>query len=369
MRAAPTVVASHAHTAEGHPRAASSLIDALPKLDVDAIIAEVSTAHAILAEAPARERLADTSAPALAAGSRAPGGAGLIERQSDCPFRAVASYRLRADAWPALSEGLTPIERGILVHRALAAFWRGLPDQAALFALPPDALLARIEAAVDAAIHSRAIPPSRWRHLPAVLVVGEARRIVELIRSGLDRFDRARPPFVVRDVEWSTTIALSGLTFHLCLDRVDALPDGGVAIIDYKTGYATSPRAWFSPRPQANQLGLYATAMAMAAPSSPVRAVAYVQLKPGELRLQGLAADTTAWPGLPSALKGAGLADWPAVEAQWRVALSGLAGEIAAGHAAVAPRDATITCRNCGLQSLCRIGAWVADVGRDDDNV
>ena len=146
------------------------------------------------------------------------------------------------------------------------------------------------------------------------------------------------------------------------------LPDGGVAIIDYKTGYATSPRAWFSPRPQANQLGLYATAMATAASSSPVRAVAYVQLKPGELRLQGLAADTTAWPGLPSALKGAGLADWPAVEAQWRVALSGLAGEIAAGHAAVAPRDATITCRNCGLQSLCRIGAWVTAVGRDDDD-
>jgi hypothetical protein len=64
-----------------------------------------------------------------------------------------------------------------------------LHDQAALFALAPDAVLARIEVAVDAAIHSRAIAPSRWRHLPAVLVAGEARRIVELLRSGLDRFD------------------------------------------------------------------------------------------------------------------------------------------------------------------------------------
>ena len=85
-RAAPAVVVSHAHTAEGHPRAASSLIDALPKLGADAIIAEVSTADAIMAAAPARERLADIAAPALVAGSRAPGGAGFDRKAKRLPI-------------------------------------------------------------------------------------------------------------------------------------------------------------------------------------------------------------------------------------------------------------------------------------------
>jgi probable DNA repair protein len=371
MRAAPTVVLSHAHTADGHPLAASSLIDELPKLDDAAIVVDASTAHAILAAAPARERLDDTAAPMLMAGSRAPGGAGLIEKQSDCPFRAVASYRLQAEAWPELSEGLTPIERGDLVHRALAAFWRDLHDQRALLVLTPDVLQARIESAVAAAMSSDAVSAARWRRLPAVVVAGEARRMTDLIRSAVDRLDRTRPPFIVRDIEWPTTVTLSGLTFHVCLDRVDGLPDGGVAIIDYKTGRATSARAWFSRRPQAPQLGLYAVAMGGSVPSVPVRAVAYVQLKPGEQKALGLAADATAWPGLgePSALRGAGLADWSAAETRWRITLGALADEIAAGHAAVAPRDPKITCRNCGLQPLCRIGAWLADVGRDDGDV
>jgi hypothetical protein len=266
---------------------------------------------------------------------------------------------------------LTPIERGDLVHRALAVFWRDLRDQRALLGLEPGVLQARVESAVAAAMRSNAVSAARWRRLPAVLVAGEARRMTELIRSAVDRIDRARPPFTVRDIEWPTTVTLSGLTFHVCLDRVDVLPDGGVAIIDYKTGRATAARAWFSRRPQAPQLGLYAVAMGASAPAMPVRAVAYIQLKQGEQKALGLAADATAWPGLPepSALRGAGLADWPAVEIRWHSALGQLTDEIAAGHAAVAPRDPNITCRNCGLQPLCRIGAWLADVGRDDADV
>ena len=54
---------------------------------------------------------------------RVRGGARLIEAQSDCPFKAIATHRLGAEPWPEPIDGLSAQERGILVHAALAAFW------------------------------------------------------------------------------------------------------------------------------------------------------------------------------------------------------------------------------------------------------
>jgi len=370
LRAAPVVVLSHARIADDHPRAASALIISLPAVAEAAIATRASTTRAAFAARPAREGCIDDRAPSLAPGSRAPGGAGLVEKQSDCPFRAVAAHRLGAEPWPEPIDGLSAMERGALVHQALAAFWRNVRDHTGLVALVPHALDAQIESAVAAAIASDALPAARWRKLPPIVVAGEPQRIARLVRAWLDPFDRERPPFTVRAVETPATLTLSGLTFRLRLDRIDELGDGGLAIIDYKTGRASAPGVWFDPRPQAPQLGLYSLALRMRDPSVAVRAVAYAQLKPGEMKLRGLAADATAWPALPqpSALKEAGFADWTAMETGWDQALRALTDEIAAGHAAVAPRDLAATCRRCGLQSLCRIGALVADPADEGPN-
>jgi len=98
--------------------------------------------------------------------------------------------------------------------------------------------------------------------------------------------------------------------------------------------------------------------------------VAYAQVKRGSLRLQGLAADATAWPELtrPAELRDAGLADWRAVEARWHDSLGALAEEIGRGYAVVMPRDAE-TCKRCGLYALCRIGTPANDEpGAADDD-
>ena len=128
-------------------------------------------------------------------------------------------------------------------------------------------------------------------------------------------------------------------------------------------GAVLPPVKWFDPRPQEPQLGLYLLAQHAFDPDHPVRAVAYAQLKPGAVKAQGIAADAAAWPGLPepSALTGVSLADWPAAESHWRHSLEALAVEVREGRAAVAPRDAIATCRRCGLQPLCRIGASSVD--------
>jgi exodeoxyribonuclease-5 len=249
------------------------------------------------------------------------------------------------------------MERGSLVHAALAAFWRDVGDHATLVALAPDVLAKRIAGAVDAAIAT--LPPGRWRELLAVVADGEAKRLASLVEAWLDAQERPRPPFAVLEVESSLPLAAAGISLRLRLDRVDSLGGGGVAIVDYKTGRVSGPDAWLDARPQAPQLGLYALARRAAVPTEPVRAVAYAQVRPGEMKVQGLAAEADVWPtlGVPAELKRNALPGWAAVEARWAETLGALAAEVAAGLATVTPRDTHTTCGRCRLQALCRIGA------------
>jgi ATP-dependent helicase/nuclease subunit B len=252
----------------------------------------------------------------------------------------------------------------------LAAVWRDVRDHATLLTLSGDALQIRIDAAVALAIATGAVPGPRWRSLPQIVAAGEGARIAKLVRRWLDEFERVRPPFTIRGVEVPVKLKLSDLSFSLRLDRVDGLRGGGVAVIDYKTGHTVRVGAWFDTRPQAPQLALYALAQRVAAPSEPVRAVAYAQLKTGELRLLGLAADASAWPGLPQpeAIRGPGLAGWSDVEARWAESLTALASEIAGGHAVVAPRDVEKTCGRCRLWAFCRIGVVRLPESAEADN-
>ena len=355
------VVFSFAQRVDDHLRSISSLVSTAAWYAIGTTLP--TTAHDQFARAPVRERIADDRAPPLAIGSFIAGGAGLIAAQSDCPFRALALYRLATDVWPTPIDGLSALERGSIVHAALAAFWSDVGDHATLVAFTGEALAARINVAVAAA--ATTIPAARWRRLPAIVRAGESTRIAQIVYAWLDGFERNRPAFAVAEVEASRRLRLGDLEMKLRLDRIDALADGGIAIVDYKTGAAVPPAKWFDVRPQAPQLGLYVLAQQSVAATPPVRAAAYAQLKTGEFRIHGVAADAAAWPGLsdPAIIRGAGLTDWASVEMRWRQSLGALAIEVRQGYAAVAPRDVVKTCQRCGLQPLCRIGTLALPAG------
>ncbi len=158
-------------------------------------------------------------------------------------------------------------------------------------------------------------------------------------------------------------LTLAGLLLTLRIDRIDALAEGGVAIIDYKTGDADGPTRWIEARPRAPQLGLYALAYQAVPPAQPLRAVAHARLRRGEIKVEGLAADAGAWTGLRTLgdLPGVPFASWADIEAHWRTELEALGAEIRAGRASVTPRNVVTTCRHCRRQSLCRIGGAALD--------
>jgi hypothetical protein len=90
---------------------------------------------------PSRERLAFEAArlesvPDAAAlpltSTRVPGGARVLELQSQCAFRAFAELRLAAEPLEEPVAGIDRRHRGIVLHRALETVWSALRTQAAL---------------------------------------------------------------------------------------------------------------------------------------------------------------------------------------------------------------------------------------------
>jgi probable DNA repair protein len=353
LQAAREVVVSHAAVADEHHRGASPLIADLPS--VAAPDAPAGTEARLFTERRSLETLDDTEAPSLAPGSRLPGGAGLIDKIAECPFRATAAHRLSVQPWPQASIGLTPIERGALVHAALAAFWNELRSHAALAAMDEAGLHAALARAFAAA--RAEVPPARWAVLPPAIAALEATCTLAVLREWIERFERPRPPFTVRAIEQRASVDLAGYTLDVRLDRVDATA-GGDVVIDYKSGFASGPSRWFEPRPRGMQAALYARANAQLAPDVRVRALCYAQLRPGEVKAVGLAADASVWPGLatPADVRGRMLPDWEAAQAQLSQSLEDAARAFGGGQAAVAPR-APSSCGLCGLQSLCRIAS------------
>jgi RecB family exonuclease len=155
-------------------------------------------------------------------------------------------------------------------------------------------------------------------------------------------------------------LALGGLELGLRLDRVDALGDGGVAILDYKTGRpeAFDPQAERQRRPQ---LPGYALAW-----GEDVAALATVHLRRDGVTWRGVADADGRLPQLRSTHAAAGA--WSGLRAHWRASLGALLAELAAGSAPVAPLAGA--CAHCHLAALCRIDAarLAAADGRDGED-
>ena len=348
-RIAGDVVVSHAAMIDDAPAVISPLFADWPEVELPAL----PSARFVDAFATAAlERIADGRAPALARGAYVRGGAQLFDSQSACPFQAFARFRLQAEAWRPCPDGLSAAERGTVLHAMLAAFWDDVRDHATLVALAPDALQLRIDAAIRAG--KAKLPPARWRALPPAVADSESHRLAATLSAWIEDHERSRMPFTAHANERAIETIIEGVAVKVRIDRIDALPSGGVLIIDYKSGRVVAPARWFAPRPEGIQLAVYAHAVEHGGDER-VRGLAFAQLKAGEIDVKGLAEDADVWPALDIASSSnLPVADFARARALLGDELASLARDVAAGDARVAPRVAS-TCQYCGLQPLCRI--------------
>ena len=281
------------------------------------------------------QMLDDNLAPPTTADEQVRGGSKLFEAQAICPAWAFYQYRLGAKKLEAPSEGLDNMTRGNLVHAVLQYFWLSCKDSNTLKSLNPNALEASIDSAIEQAMQSMKNEFSL--NLPAQILNIERRRLQQLMQTWLG-LEKTRADFVVKDCEATHTLNIEGLEITCRIDRIDALDDGSLVIIDYKTGTLPTLKTWADARIFEPQLPLYAS---LALQNNQVVAACFARVNIEECKFAGIAAEQDVVPNLTAltALKSNShflqFTDFSALITHWQSSLNAIALEIKNGEASV----------------------------------
>jgi ATP-dependent helicase/nuclease subunit B len=283
-----------------------------------------------------------------------PAGTRAIELQSRCPFRAYAQLRLRAEPLESPVPGITPRERGRMLHRALELLWQRLRDSSGLAAARATQAQARwvgecVAQAGSEILHGTDVPDATGLlELRRAAIARELGRAARLINTLCD-LEASRAPFVVHELETKHRVRSGGALIDVRVDRMDRLDDGTQVILDYKSGRAVTPD-WEVERTTHPQLLVYLLAAA-----APVSALAVAHLDPKSVVFKGIGDADFRLPGVRAAD-----GSWSRQLQAWNEQVARLASDFVRGDARVAPMDKA--CDHCHLHAFCRIADVDGDV-------
>jgi ATP-dependent helicase/nuclease subunit B len=297
------------------------------------------------------------------------GGTEILRRQSACPFQAFAVRRLGAAELDSAERGLTPGERGNILHKVMEALWSSdnpdhlrLQTRDDLFNAKAAGRLAPILGHHIQRVFSERAGAAKQSDWSREYLGIEQIRLHSLLSQWLD-YEAGREPFSVDEQEKETSAEINGLRLRLRVDRIDRVA-GGRLILDYKTG-VVSPAMWDGPRPDDPQLPLYG----VYGPVDDLRGILFAQIRAGEMCFAGRAEDATATIAKTLSAQSR-LTKEPLDEdalGDWADALSNLADGFLAGDAAVAPKSYPKTCQHCALPALCRVAESSIAVEAEED--
>ena len=284
------------------------------------------------------------------------GGADVLKRQAACPFQAFASKRLRAEPLDESEWGISPSEKGKLLHAIMQRLFssaepfpiRNRDDL--VTAIVTQQLAGILESHIDAAMQAQfgAAIGDVWQQ---ACLAAEKRRLLVRIGDWL-ALEASRQPFVVESCEQRLhDVHVGDLKLNLRADRIDRLPDGSRLLLDYKTGNV-SIASWEGERLDEPQLPLYATYGNV----ENVSGILFARIRSGKIEFEGRVRDAQGQLSAEIKAKKT-LVTRPysdTMRDEWAGALANLGGEFLRGEAAVAPRD-TKVCTFCELHSLCRV--------------
>jgi ATP-dependent helicase/nuclease subunit B len=297
------------------------------------------------------DRLELDPAPALES-EDAKGGSSILTHQANCPFRAFAELRLGARALEQADIGLNAMVKGSLLHTILEKVWQRLESQENLLLMEPSNLKILVAAITNETIQAIAYRyPQTFTERFRLL---ESERLCLRVMQWL-ALEKERQPFKVIEMEDRDKYQANagGVKIKVIIDRIDELEDGRKLVIDYKTG-SVAPAQWFGERPEAPQLPLYSMVV-----EGNVAAVAFAQVKAGEMAFKGVAEEGGVLPAVKSyeQLKYTNKETWGEVLEEWQQTMEKLGEAYRNGDAAIDPKHKSKTCENtyCNLKSLCRI--------------
>lgn len=202
------------------------------------------------------EQASDDPVPAIQEDELVAGGAYTVQRQVTEPFSAFAHGRLRVSELDTVATGLSPSQRGSLMHKVLHRLFAETPSQETIRQWAGSDVQERILNAVDSSLKEYL-----WYAEPVLdrMLALERDRICELVGIFVNE-ELARSAFAIENVEQEVEFEQSGVRLTLRIDRIDRLADGSLLIADYKTG---QPRNLLnrSGDPHDLQLVVYACAL------------------------------------------------------------------------------------------------------------
>ena len=354
---ADAVIASHACIETDREQRPSPLILAWPLVDAATLIKAPVT---ILARSYGVAGTLETlpTAAAYPATQTQRGGAALLAAQARCPFQAAARFRLGARP---LDEPSTAVDGplvGKLLHELLQRVWQQLRDSATLARHDTAALQTLVAPLASATLDDlgRRRPDLITPRFRAI----EGARLTRLIIDWLN-VERARTQaFEVLAMEQDQAVELEGLRLTTRADRLDRLADGGLAVIDYKTGRSVGIQGWLDERLSEPQLPLYCS---MDEGEVSAALLARIRRDAQGCGFVGLSRDAAFADGVatPQALDED--TDWAGILARWRRDLGRLAGEVRRGRAD--PTPSRQACEYCTLGALCRVQEMLMEASDD----
>ncbi len=200
------------------------------------------------------EETENDPAPPVRQDERVGGGAYTVQRQATNPFSAFAHGRLGVSELITVATGLSPAQRGILIHNALHSLLDEKPSQQEISQWTDVA--ERVRNAVESSLKDY-----QWHADPVLrrLLELERNRLCELLEAFIES-ELNRAAFSIESVEQKVDYQHSGVRLELRADRVDRMPGGSVVVADYKTG---QPKNFLNIKgdPHDLQLVVYACAL------------------------------------------------------------------------------------------------------------
>ena len=342
LHSSPQVICSYPlHFNEEELRISSLIRNLNPALPTE--IEDDALAGVIYRNAGSLESITESAVPLPVSHEIQLGGVRVLADQSACPFRAFATHRLRARKMEVPETGLTPRERGNIVHESLQAIWQELKSQSSLRNLTQQQrseLLDRcIHHGVETALKNSA-NAGLLHHRKL-----EEKRLHQLLGVWLDE-ELKRDRFHVVATEEKETAGVSGLRLTIKADRIDQYEDGSLEILDYKTSKNLSSKSWDGERLDEPQLPLYAVNH-----TGKVSSIRFGQVAAGKAGLI---------PPKPVPVQ-------ERIE-EWKSSLMNLSLQFQQGTAEVDPKKFPQTCEFCGLQPLCRVDEKLTAMEGDEES-
>jgi len=229
--------------------------------------------------------------PTIKNTERLKGGASTIQRYKEDPFSGFALGRLKISEKRKPTFGIDPLNRGTIVHNAIAIFYDDLPRQIDIKSRSTETIQNKLNKSISEAF--RPYVTSNENAFEQIFFDIEKNRTKKILEKLID-FDLNKDNFKLKSVEKSVQLKYSSIILNLKIDRIEEYANKQLCIIDFKTGKV---KKILDKNKQIKELQLFVYAAAL---DEPVDLISYMYLKKDNVTNETLTSNSNVKKGDPA---------------------------------------------------------------------